>query len=89
MKINFNLMQKILVFISALCYNVICSSLDEETQTQNPAEKLRKHLDTTCIRRCGRCQESVKFVEKDRFPEIMYPIQTDIQEENGMQIFRL
>ena len=40
-------------------------------------------------RRCGRCQESVKFAEKDRFPEIMYPIPTDTPEENGMLIFRL
>jgi hypothetical protein len=40
-------------------------------------------------RRCGRCQESVKYVVRARYPEIMFPIPTDIPEENGMQIFRL
>ena len=35
------------------------------------------------------CQESVKFVVRVRFQETMYPIQTDIQEENGMQTSRL
>ena len=36
-----------------------------------------------------QCQESVKFAEKDRFPEIMYLIPTDILRESGMLIFRL
>jgi hypothetical protein len=31
----------------------------------------------------------VKFVVRDKYPEIMFPIPTDIPEENGMQIFRL
>ena len=56
---------------------------------QIETEELRKLLNTTGTRRCGRCQESVKFAEKDRFQETMYPIPTDIREENGMQIFRL
>lgn len=34
------------------------------------------------------CQENVRFAEKVRFPEIMFPTQTDIAEESGMQIFR-
>ena len=31
----------------------------------------------------------MKFAEKDRFPETMYPTQTDTQEESGMQTSRL
>lgn len=30
----------------------------------------------------------MRFAEKDRFLEIMYPIQIDTLEENGMQTFR-
>ena len=52
-------------------------------------EELRKLLNTTGTRRCGRCQESVKFAERARFQETMYPIPTDILEENGMLIFSL
>ena len=52
-------------------------------------KELRKLLNTTGIRRCGRCQESVKFVVKVRFPGTTYPIPTDTQEENGMLIFSL
>lgn len=40
-------------------------------------------------RRCGRCQTSVRFAERDRFPETTYPTQTDIQEESGMRTSRL
>ena len=52
-------------------------------------EELRKLLNTTGTRRCGRCQESVKFVVKARFPGTTYPIPTDTQEENGMLTFSL
>ncbi|MDF3002704.1 MAG: hypothetical protein K0Q48_2823, partial [Bacillota bacterium] len=37
----------------------------------------------------GRCQESVKYVVRVKFLEITFPIPTDIQEESGMQTFRL
>jgi hypothetical protein len=40
-------------------------------------------------RRCGRCQESVKYAVRGRFQEIMCPIPTGIPEENGMRISRL
>ena len=56
---------------------------------QIETEELRKLLNTTGTRRCGRCQESVKFVVKVRFLGTMYPIPTDTQEENGMLTFSL
>ena len=34
------------------------------------------------------CQENVKFVVRVRFQEILYPTQTDTQEESGMLTFR-
>lgn len=40
-------------------------------------------------RRCGKCQENVKFVAKDKYLEIAFHTQTDILEESGMQIFSL
>ena len=40
-------------------------------------------------RRCGRCQESAKYVVKVRFQEITFPIPIGIREESGMQIFKL
>jgi hypothetical protein len=50
--------------------------------------KLLKEKALQYKRRCGRCQESVKFVVRDKYPEITFPIPTDIPEESGMQIFR-
>lgn len=51
--------------------------------------KMRLNKLTINVRRCGKCLENAKFAEKVKFPEIMYPTQTDTHEESGMQIFRL
>ena len=40
-------------------------------------------------RRCGKCQENVKYVGRVRLQEIRYPIQTEVVDVNGMLTFNL
>ena len=44
-------------------------------------EELRKLLNTTGTRRCGRCQESVKFVVRQGFREQRIPFQQTQEEK--------
>ena len=43
---------------------------------------------TINVRRCGKCLENVRFVEKVRFPGTMYPTLTGTREGSGMRTFR-